>query len=134
MITEKANKSKKANVEVDLQDLTKLLEQSIVLLGHVNNGIVYHRRLNVLQAIMKEAKAKETLKDKVEILIGKRLQEDVLKTSKTKKKCKQMYKEYYKSYKKNEQPLQTGLPSFPSPNKPWRRATILAGQQQTSIR
>ena len=68
MITEKANKSKKAKVEVDLQDLTRLLEQSIVLLGQVNNGIVYHRRLNVLKAIMKEAKAKETLKDKVDIL------------------------------------------------------------------
>ena len=54
-------------VETDLCEFKDLTEQSITMLGQVFNSITYNRRLSVLNALMKEHKSKQMLKEKVSI-------------------------------------------------------------------
>ena len=54
-------------VKIDLCEFKKLTEQSITMLGQVFNNIKYNRRLSVLNALMKEHKSKQMLKEKASI-------------------------------------------------------------------
>ena len=55
-------------VEIDLCQFKELTEQSIIMLGQVFNNVTYNRRLSVLNALMKEHKSKQMLKEKAGIL------------------------------------------------------------------
>ena len=54
--------------EIDLREFKELTEQSIMMLGQVFNNITYNRRLSVLNAMMKEHKSKQMLKEKASIV------------------------------------------------------------------
>ena len=54
-------------VKIDLCEFKELTEQSITMLGQVFNNIKYNRRLSVLNALMKEHKSKQMLKEKARI-------------------------------------------------------------------
>ena len=54
-------------VEIDLCQFKELTEQSIIMLGQVFNNVTYNRRLSVLNALMKEQKPKQMLKEKAGI-------------------------------------------------------------------
>ena len=116
MALENADKSKKSKVEISLKDLTQNLEQSILLLGQSFYGVTYQRRLNVLQAIMKDSKAKDALKEKGELLegnganlFGKKFEEHLTSVIKSKRKCKELLKESYPDHKRK--PFRRGPPS-----------------------
>ena len=54
-------------VKIDLCEFKELTKQSITMLGQVFNNIKYNRRLSVLNALMKEHKSKQMLKEKARI-------------------------------------------------------------------
>ena len=54
-------------VEINLCEFKELIEQSIMMLGQVFNNIMYNRRLSVLNALMKEHKSEQMLKEKAGI-------------------------------------------------------------------
>ncbi|XP_057294612.1 uncharacterized protein LOC130623139 [Hydractinia symbiolongicarpus] len=84
--------------EIFWKDLSQSVEQTVLLLGQAFNAVSYHRRLNVLSAIMSDKK-KVMLKDESPLLeiptednlFGKKFQEHVIATAKTKKKSKEVY-------------------------------------------
>ena len=54
-------------VEIDLCKFKELTKQSIIMLGQVFNNVTYNRRISVLNALMKEHKSKQMLKEKAGI-------------------------------------------------------------------
>ena len=80
---EDSTQCKTDRVEIDLGEFKELTEQSIMMLGQVFNNITYNRRLSVLNALMKEHKSKQMLKEKASIfseshkeLFGQNFRED----------------------------------------------------------
>ena len=82
--------SKRRKVDIDRDDLLQLAQQCVVLAGQNFNTISYHRRSNILNALFKEAKFKQTLKDKADLfldsskLFGEKFEEDLTKSLKSK--------------------------------------------------
>ena len=64
---EDSTQFKTDRVEIDFSEFKKLAEQSITMLGQVLNNITYNRRLSVLNALMKEHKSRQMLKEKASI-------------------------------------------------------------------
>lgn len=61
--------SRENHEEISWKDLSQSVEQTVLLLGQAFNAFSYHRRLNVLSAIMSDKKkAKVTLKDESKLL------------------------------------------------------------------
>ena len=54
---EDSTQCKTDRVDTDLGEFKELTEQSIVMLGQVFNNITYHRRLSLLNVLMKEHKS-----------------------------------------------------------------------------
>lgn len=81
------------------EELSKAIEQSVLILGQAFNSVTYYRRLNVLSAIMPESKkAKTKLKDESKMLelsdvnlFGSKFQQKIIETAKAKKKSKEAY-------------------------------------------
>ena len=92
-------------VEVHMGYLNELLEQSILLIGQINNSVNYNRRVNILSHVVKESSVKQLLKDKSELLsqghdelFGPKFKEDWYSGMKTKQKCQDLLKKEQKPY------------------------------------
>ena len=53
---------------LSIDEIRSLVEQTIRLLGQTSNSISYHRRYNILLNVCSPQEAKNTLKNKVELL------------------------------------------------------------------
>ena len=94
---EDSTQCKTDRVEIDLGEFKELTEQSIMMLGQVFNDIRYNRRLSVLNALMKEPKSKQMLKEKASIfpeshkeLFGQNFREDWCTNLKTKQRYQEV--------------------------------------------
>ena len=59
-------------VDIDVDYILQLTQQTVLLLGKTLNTATYHRRCNALSVLMPQSEVKNTLKEKAEIL-GKKL-------------------------------------------------------------
>ena len=106
---------------IDLEELAKLVEQTILLLGQSFNAVTYHRRLSALTGIMADnKKAKSTLKDQAKLLeegedslFGKQFRKQIIETAKTRKESKDVYQPRRSSV--NKRPFRAS-PSFRKEN------------------
>ena len=64
---EDSTQCKTDRVKIDLYEFKELTKWSIMMLGQVFNDITYNRSLSVLNALMKEHKFKQMLKEKASI-------------------------------------------------------------------
>ena len=69
LVLQNALLTNEEQVQVSMEDLNQLTEQSILLLGQVHNTVTHNRRINVLSNVMKESKVKQLLKDKEKFFI-----------------------------------------------------------------
>ena len=128
---ENAMSTKRQKVEITLEDLKEYTEQTVILIGQVYNSMSYQRRLNALSTMMKEAKAKEVLKDKSDMftsndeLFGEKFKDDWTKTMKSKKKYKELLNQNKPSYAKN--PFRGCSP--PQPRAGGGRSTFLVRRE-----
>ena len=109
-------------VEIDLGEFKELTEQSIMMLGQVFNDITYNTRLSVLNALMKEHKSKQMLKEKASIfpeshkeLFGQNFTEDWCTNLKTKQRYQEVLRKETKStpttFSKNRPPFRGSPPA-----------------------
>ena len=119
---EDSTQCKTDRVEIDLGEFKELTEQSIMMLGQVFNNITYNRRLSVLNALMKEHKSKQMLKEKASIfseshkeLFGQNFREDWCTNLKTKQKYQEVLRKETNStpttFSKNRPPFRGGPPA-----------------------
>ena len=101
---ENSTQCKTDRVEIDLFEFKELTEQSIMMLGQVFNNITYNRCLSVLNALMKEHKFKQMLKEKANIfseshkeLFEQNFREDWCTNLKTKQKYQEVLRKETKS-------------------------------------
>ena len=99
---EDSTQCKTDRVEIDLGEFKELIEQSIMMLGQVFNNITYNRRLSFLNALMKEQKSKQILKEKASIfteshkeLFGENFREDWCTNLKTKQKYQEVLRNLF---------------------------------------
>ena len=93
---ETANKEQESSVSIN--DLIKIVTQSIILVGRTNIALSYHRRLSALVGVMKSnIQAKPLLKNKSELLqkenkdlFGKEFREQISETVKAYKQSKEL--------------------------------------------
>ena len=106
-------------VEIDLREFKELAEQSIMMFGQLFNNITYNRRLSVLNALMKEHKSGQMLKEKASIfsernkeLFGQNFRENWYTNLKTKQKYQEVLQKETKStptiFSKNGPPFRGG--------------------------
>ena len=88
-------------VQLDLNELTQYLEQSVMLVGQAFNAIAYNQRLNALSAVRDNPKAKSIIKDQAELLekpsadlFGRVVRDYLKETAKVKKDS--LVRKYYK--------------------------------------
>ena len=86
-------------VQLDLNELTQYLGQSVMLVGQAFNVITHIRSLNVVSAVQDKQKAKSIVKDQAELLekpsedlFGRVFRDHVKETAKIKKECKEIYR------------------------------------------
>ena len=135
MAMETAVKSKKAKVDVDLDHLLELTQQTLILSGQTFNCLSYQRRLLTLQPILKDSKAKNALKEKASsltdesYLFGSKFEEGLTKSLKSKKKCGELLKES-RSYDDRgyRQPFQRRPPSYQQKRTDGGRYTYVRNQ------
>ena len=119
---ENSTQCKTERVEIDLGEFKELTEQSIMMLGQVFNDIRYDRRLSVLNALMKEHKSKQMLKEKASIfpeshkeLFGQNFTEDWCTNLKTKQRYQEVLRKETKStpttFSKNRPPFRGSPPA-----------------------
>lgn len=84
--------------QLDHNELTQYLEQSVMLFGQAFNVISYNQRLNVLSPVQEKQKAKKSIKDQAKLLqkpsvdlFGPIFSNLVKETPKVKKECKEIY-------------------------------------------
>ena len=119
-------------IYVPLEDYSKLVEQTILVLGQASNSISYTRRMDVLKQVVKDPrKAKNLLKEKKDLLnqedeelFGKKIQSYIVETEKSRKRALDVLKEkkttkhsnssavggYYNN-NNNKRPFRGGPPS-----------------------
>ena len=119
---EDSTQCKTDRVEIDLGEFKELTEQSIMMLGQVFNNITYNRCLSVLNALMKEHKSKQMLKEKASIfseshkeLFGQNFREDWCTNLKTKQKYQEVLRKETKftttTFSNNRPPFRGGPPA-----------------------
>ena len=109
-------------ISIPLSEIISDLEKSILLIGQSFNNAAYQRRLNVLLALTKDTnKAKTQLKEKSSLLLnycnelfGKKFQEYISETAKTRQKSRELYQSFNEEGK---QPFRAG-PSRQNNGKP----------------
>ena len=113
---EKVRDSSQDKIKISMKELTKSLEQSVMLTGKTYNTISYYRRSNILTSVLKDSrKAKQILKDKADLLankdislFGERFQSYISKTVKSKQKSKELFKTW--STLTRKRPFKPGPP------------------------
>ncbi|XP_057295867.1 uncharacterized protein LOC130624302 [Hydractinia symbiolongicarpus] len=102
-LMQRALSAQPGEIEVALEEVNELVEQSVLLLGQANNAVTYLRRVRVLSALMKDTKSKQLLKEKSlllsnmgEDLFGKKFRDDWCSSMKTKQKCQELLKKEFK--------------------------------------
>ena len=97
MLVEEANRSKKKQIPIDLDNIRAYTEQTVLLLGQTSNYITYFRRYNILAALNCPAQhSKEMLREEADLLqrhdrnlFGKKFSEHLVASAKSKKKKRQ---------------------------------------------
>lgn len=119
--------------ESSLDDLLRLLEKSVMLLGQANNKVVYFRRLNILNlSLHSKSDAKGMLKTYANLLskssdselFGKDFRKEVMDSNKAQKQTLEMFKDVGKPKKK---PFSNGFSNYKSPRRNF-------GNQQNNFR
>ena len=116
LVFQEALRSNDGVCDIPMEDLNELIEQSITLLGVVNTNLTYQRRVNVLSHLMKENTAKQTIKEKKELLtemdvdlFGQRFKDDWCTSLKTKEKYSELLRKELKPANRGK--LEVAAPS-----------------------
>lgn len=131
LVIEGAIASSDDRTEIQLEDLAKHLEQTVMLIGQTFNALTYNRRLNALSVIMSDKrKAKNTIKEQSSLLektdanlFGSSFRKHVIETAKAKKESKEVYKH------ESKRPFRKG-PSFQQKHNGGRTAVFTKTQTQ----
>lgn len=113
---EKATKSEKQEVNLSIDDLQELVEQTVVMVGQCSNTITYHRRFAVLKNLMGIQQAKETLREKASLLqkhdkqlLGEKFRSHIVEVTKSKNTTMEAFSKSKNSRRKA--PFRNALPT-----------------------
>ena len=99
LMIKKASASDEEEVSIELDQLKEYVEQSICLIGQATNAVTYQRRFHILSALnCSPQQAKEMLREKADLLkqddknlFGKKFNEHLISSAKSKKQTIELF-------------------------------------------